>query len=179
MGELINILGEVRDTQIPGAIARDAELAAAIAAAIAAHIAAGDPHSQYIRKRDSFEDTIQAPINFGANTWQPVGNSRIFGEQGAPTFWDIVVYFEYVDGTGATASYFQYCGGASLAAIYWNADLLTNEGVFVAFEAHNEADFSARLRFGRGQSRKVEIKLDRSISIATPGFMKIIGVRKI
>jgi hypothetical protein len=162
VGELINILGQVRDSQIPEAIARDVEV-----------------ESQYVKKISSFDSGAISPVTFTANTWQAIGSSMVFGEQGAPAFWDVVVYFEYVDSNNTTFPYFQYCGGASLAAIFWNADALTNEGVPVAFEAHIDPDFSARLRFGRGQSRKVELKIDRAISIVAPGFMQIKGVRKI
>jgi len=57
------------------------------------------------------------------------------------------------------------------------ADLLANEGISIPMEAHNESDFVIRIRYGRGQMRKLEIKPDRNISIVAPGGWKISGLR--
>lgn len=189
MGKLTNLNppAPIADADLPASIARDAEY---IAADIA-HLNATDPHLQYptqaradaryVRLFNSFEQLIPAPINWQANTWQALGNSIVAGELSKPALWDVCVYVQYVDTSNNTMQpYFQYCGGGTLAAIYWQADVLTNEGISVPFEAHNEADFTARLRFGRGnQFRKLEIKPDRTITITSPGFCIISGVRKI
>jgi len=136
-----------------------------------------NPATEYIRVRDSFEDTIQAPLNFAANTWHTVGNSRVIGVQGAGATWLITVYFQYIEG-GVSQPYFQYCGAGYIGVVYWQADLMLNEGISIAMEAHNEADFTLRFRFGKGQARKPELKpVDRAINIVAPGFLKISGLR--
>ena len=128
-----------------------------------------------------FESPAISPINLIANQWQEIGPAFQFGELGKGTLWDILVYFQYIDTSGISLQYYQYCGGGTLAAIYWQADFQTNEGILISsFEAHNEPDFTARIRFGRGnQLRKVEIKPDRAINIVAPGFLKVSGVRRI
>ena len=113
-----------------------------------------------------------------ANTWQELGSARNWGEQGKGAMWDIGIYFQYIDAAGGSNQpYFQYYGAGKLGAIFWQADLLTNQGLEIPFEAHNEADFTARIRFGRGQSRKLEIAPSRAINIVAPGFGRITGIR--
>lgn len=178
MGKLTNLnpLAAIADTDIPSTITRDAEYIAADKA----HLAASHPHPQYARMLNSFESPSISPVNLAANSWQAVGDAVTVGEQGNGTLWDVMVYFQYVDTSGGfNQPYFQYAGGGTLATIFWQADLLVNEGILVPFEAHNEPDFTARIRFGRGQQRKLEIKPDRAINIASPGFMKVSGIRRL
>ena len=162
----------ITEPQIPSAIARDTETAAAIAA----HVAAPNPHPQYLRILNNFEDTVNGPINLSANTWQSVGNSRVIGEQGVGATWIVNVYFEY-NVEGIIQKYFQYCGSGIIGAIFWQADFLTSEGIPLAVETHNEHDFTLRFRFGNGQARKVELKPDKDVSIVAPGFLKLSGIR--
>ena len=189
MGKLTNLNPPlpIADADLPASIARDAEYIAADAA----HVNATDPHLQYptqaradaryLRFFNFFEQLITAPINWQANTWQALGDPIVAGELGKGVLWDVCVYFQYPDTSSNTMqSYFQYCGGGTLAAIYWQADLFVNEGILVPFETHNDPDFTARLRFGRGNKfRRLEIKPDRAIAITSPGFCNISGVRKI
>jgi hypothetical protein len=160
----------ITEAQIPPPIARDAEFAAADAA----HLKETHPHPQYLRVLQSFDFVVQ-PVSLAANTWQSVGNDLSVGQLGVGTTWIVNLYWQ-LDASPFT----QYCGAALLGCIYWQADLLTNEGIYVPVptEAHNEVDFSCRLRFGRGNGgRKLEIKPDRSINISAPGFFKASGIR--
>jgi hypothetical protein len=185
---IIRAAKPITDNQLPDVITRDPEATAIANAAINAHLAAVDPHLQYptqargdaryLRYFNSFEDTIIPPINLAANTWHELGNARNIGEQGRGSTWFINIYFQHEAPPGTpNQPYFQYCGAGALGAIFWQADLLSNQGIEIAMEAHNEADFTARIRFGRGQARKVELFLPRPINIASPGFGKISGVR--
>jgi hypothetical protein len=182
---ITNLSSFVPESEIDPAVARDTEFQTADQA----HINAVDPHLQYatqargdaryLRYFNSFEDTITPPINLAANTWHEMGNARNVGEQGRGSTWLINIYFQYEAPPGtANQPYFQYCGAGILGAIFWQADLLSNQGIEIPVEAHNEADFTARIRFGRGQARKVELFLPRPINIAaSPGHGKISGVR--
>jgi len=138
--------------------------------------------SQYVKKPRSYDSGDITPINLAANTWQPIGSAYQFGDLGKGTFWDIMVYFQYPDpGGGMNQPYFQYCGGASLCAIFWQADFLTNEGVpAVPVETHNEPDFTTRIRFGRGNGfRRVEVKLSRDVIIGIGGFCRVTGSQRL
>jgi hypothetical protein len=138
--------------------------------------------SQYVKKPRSYDSGNITPITLTANSWQPIGSAYQFGELGKGTFWDIMIYFQYPDpGGGINQPYFQYCGGASLCAIYWQADFLTNEGVLaVPVETHNEADFTARIRFGQGNGlRRVEANLSRGVTIGTGGFCRVTGSQRL
>lgn len=136
---------------------------------------------QYVKKLRSFESANLAPIELVADTWQPLGIAYHVGELGRGTLWDVLVYFQYTHPTGGiNQPYFQYCGGGTIAAIYWQADMFITEGILAPTEAHNDPDFAIRLRFGRGnQFRKVEVKPDRAISIASGGVCRVNGVQKI
>jgi hypothetical protein len=142
-------------------------------AADQAHVNAVDPHSQYLRKLNNFSFTVLPPIAFAANIWVPVGGDLQPGELGMVASWIVSLYWQL------DASPFTNYGGAGvLGAIYWQADQLINEGILIPVEAHNEADFSCRVRFGRGNGlRKLEIKPDRNINISSPGFFRVSGVR--
>jgi|GEM_PF-2249356 len=182
----LNPVTPIADADIPATIARDAETAAAINA----HLNAADPHLQYAtqargdarytRYFNSFEETIAAPINLTANAWQALGSARVWGELGKGAMWDIGIYFQYTDQAGGpNQPYFQYFGTGTIGAIFWQADHLTNQGIEIPFECHDEADFTARIRLGRGQTqlRKLEIAPSRAISIVAPGFGRITGLR--
>jgi hypothetical protein len=118
----------ITERQIPGEIARDSEFQAADQA----HINASNPHPQYVLKSRSFRSPAISPINLQANVWQPLGEAVEIGELGEGTLWDVMAYFQYIDTTGGNNHpYFQYCGGGTLGAIYWQADLLINEGILV------------------------------------------------
>jgi hypothetical protein len=169
---------------IPPLIARDAEYIAADKA----HVDAADPHLQYatqargdaryVRYLNSFAETIPGPIKLTANTWQDLGSARIVGERGKGAMWDVGVYLEYTDTLGGpNYNYYQYFGAGKIGVIFWQADFLTNLGVQIPFETHNEADFTASIRFGEGQLRKLQINPSRLIDIAAPGFVRITGVR--
>jgi len=190
MGELINLnpAKPITAADLPPENAMDAEYIAADKA----HTDATDAHLQYatqargdaryMRYSNSFAETIAAtiavPIKLTTNVWNEVGTARIVGEQGKGASWDVGVYFEYTDTSGGpNYNYYQYFGSGTLGVIFWQADLLINEGVEIPLETHNENDFTARIRFGRGQARKLEIKPSRTIDIATPGFLRITGVR--
>jgi hypothetical protein len=183
MGDLINITGQILDSQIPDPIARDTETESAISA----HEMKADPHLQYTtqargdaryaRYYNSFEEVLLPPFNLAANTWQELGSARVVGQQGAGTTWLVNVYFQYVPDGTTPQPYYQYCGAGILGIVFWQADLLINQGIEIPMEAHNEADFTARIRFGRGQSRKLEISPSRAINITAPGFGKISGLR--
>jgi len=171
--------------QIDPAIATDAEYLAADKA----HIDAADPHLQYptqargdaryLRYFNSFEEYIPAPISLAANTWNELGSARIVGEQGKGSLWLVGIYFQYTDTSGGpNYAYYQYYGGGLLPAIFWEADLMANEGIEIPILVHNDSNFKARVRFGRGQLQKLEIfPIGRAISILSPGFGRISGVR--
>lgn len=163
----------VTEQNLSASIARDTEFIEADKA----HLNAPHPHSQYLRIIDTYDSDAIAPISLAGNTWKEVGPTKIFGQQGVGATWILQVYMQYVETDGTSFAYYQYCGSGVLGAIFWQADTLTNEGIVIPNEAHNEADFTLRVRLGRGQARKVELKPDRAISIAAPGFLKVSGVR--
>lgn len=175
----------INEAQIPAPIARDAEYIAADTA----HVNATDPHLQYptqargdaryVRHLNFFDEVIPGPVSLRANAWQELGTARVVGEQGKGAFWDILVYFQYTDTAGGIPqAYFQYCGAGVLGVIFWQADFLVSQGVELAIETHNDPDFTARIRFGRGQARKLEIYPSRDINILDPGFLQIQGTRR-
>jgi hypothetical protein len=186
MGKLTNLNPSrpLTEADMPPGMATDTEFTAADAA----HLAATDPHLQYptqargdaryLRYFDSFKERINPPINLVGGTWQELGSARVVGEQGKGASWLVNIYFQYeAPPGGQNQAWLQYCGFGSLGVIFWQADLLSNQGVEIPMEAHNEVDFTARIRFGRGQLRKLEINPSRAINIANPGFGEISGVR--
>jgi hypothetical protein len=161
-------LNPLTEADIPAPIARDSE----VADAIATHVATLNPHIQYLRILQSFNFVIQ-PVAFAANVWQAIGSDTQFGELGVTASWDITLYWQLDNST-----FTNYGGAGKLGAIYWQADQLINEGILIPVEAHNEADFSCRVRFGRGNGlRKLEIKPERNINISSPGFLRASGFR--
>jgi len=175
MGELINLNkpAPIADADLPATIARDAEYIAADAA----HIAETNPHSQYLRILDSFDTGVLSPIQLAANTWQAVGNNKVFGQQGVGSTWLMQVYIQYVEVDGSAFHYYQYCGSTVLGAIFWQADFLASPGVQILMETHNEANFLCGFRLGIGQARKVEVSPNRAINIVPPGFLRVSGIK--
>lgn len=169
----------ITEQQMPQPIARDQEYQAADQA----HLAATDPHLQYptqaraderyLRKIRNFDFTASGPFTHTTNQWNIVSPDFIFGELGIGSTWAINLYWQLDSST-----FNNYCGAGILGCIYWQADLLANSGLLLPVEAHNEADFTCRIRIGRGNGlRKLELLPDRTINIASPGFFRASGVR--
>jgi hypothetical protein len=76
MGKLTN-LNPITEAEIPGAIARDTEVTAAINAAINAHLVAIDPHSQYLLPSEA--DARYRPTSTAFFTSAPFPTANVAG----------------------------------------------------------------------------------------------------
>lgn len=176
MGELIDLNPRtIVDSDIPAAIARDTETAAAIAA----HAAASDPHSQYLvqsegdarynYKSSTAFKIIAGPLNFPANTWTSIGTFAGFphGVQGKPSA--IVVALSFTFNTASPWQ--QACCAAMLGCIWWQPATVGDLGTKVWLEIHNQTGHYISVRSGKFSQdvREIFVNPEALISIPSAG----------
>jgi hypothetical protein len=165
----LNPVAPIADADIPGTIARDEE----ITAAINAHVALSDPHSKYEFRAKLASKIILGPISFPANTWTSLGSFAGFplGVQGAPSAVLVGIGFCF----DVASPWQQACCAGILGPVWWQPASVADAGTWLFVEYHNATGFYLYVRAGKlsGDQRSIEIYPNSSISISSSGRVDV------
>lgn len=191
MGKLTNLNppAPIADADLPGTIARDSE----INAAITTHLAATDPHQMYLDVAEGdaryeyravrASKSLVGPLSFPTSAWTSLGTIAGFslGTQGEPSA--ILVGLNFLFDTQFPWQQ-AVCAGV-LGAVWWQPVLTADLGIRIPLEIHNQSGFYMNVRVsqgngvpnsnqGSGQNRYIEIKPESVLSISSTGRVDLV-----